>query len=659
VLLRAFVPAALITLLAAAGDTEPPSAPPFPITTGAAPGYVPDALCGRCHSELAQAFREVGMGRSFFRPRPADRIEDLTGARVVHEPSGQVLEMAEQGDRLVFRRYQQAADGQPIHLLELPVDWVLGSGNHARTYLYRTPGGELYQLPLAWYSQEGRWGMAPGFDRPDHDGVTRRVRRECMFCHNAYPEVPAGSDAYDQPPWFPEELPEGIGCQRCHGPGAAHVDRALGGLAPLAEVRSTIVNPGRLAPELRDDVCNGCHLQPSVALPGVRRVSRGDYSFRPGEPLADYLVQVDVEEEDRRREDRFEINHHAFRLRQSRCFTATAGKLSCLTCHDPHRKVAPARRRDHYRAACLSCHREAECGLAHGGPEPAVDRGDCVSCHMPQRRPTDVVHVIMTDHRIGRRPAVPDPLAPLPETDPVLTGVSLLEPQRVPPGDEGEIYRALAVVRTGVSPAAVEHLGKLLAGRPIPPPTVLLDLISAQLRLRQPARALATSERFLAAHPGHPLAREWRALALAGLGRTREAVAALEELLPAAPDRPELRFNLGGLLLAAGRPAAALSQLEAAVALRPNLAAAHFHRGNAHAALEAWAPAAEAYRKALALDPTHTDAYRGLTRALAASGQGALALRYLRHGLRAAHRPEQLEELEAELAKQHPDSPSP
>ena len=31
--------------------------------------------------------------------------------------------------------------------------------------------------------------MAPGYDRPNHQGVLHRVRRKCMFCHNAYPNV--------------------------------------------------------------------------------------------------------------------------------------------------------------------------------------------------------------------------------------------------------------------------------------------------------------------------------------------------------------------------------------------------------------------------------------------------------------------------------------
>ena len=82
-----------------------------------------------------------------------------------------------------------------------------------------------------------------------------------------------------------------------------------------------------------------CHLQPSVALPGLRRFGRGDFSYRAGEPLSDYLVQVDVEEEGQAPSERFEINHHAYRLRQSRCFLESGGGVGCLNCHDPHRVV--------------------------------------------------------------------------------------------------------------------------------------------------------------------------------------------------------------------------------------------------------------------------------------------------------------------------------
>jgi hypothetical protein len=138
----------------------------------------------------------------------------------------------------MFRRYQRDPGGRIINLLEQPVDWILGSGHHARVYVYRTPDGELYQLPIAWYSQTRSWGMAPGYDRPDHDGVTRRVRHECLFCHNAYPDVPASSDGFWRSQTFPKQLPEGTGCQRCHGPGAEHA----------RDPKAAIINPIRLTP---------------------------------------------------------------------------------------------------------------------------------------------------------------------------------------------------------------------------------------------------------------------------------------------------------------------------------------------------------------------------------------------------------------------------
>src|SRR5436305_2815550 len=210
----------------AAGKT--PGGLGVPVTAGAAPGYVPDRVCRGCHEALYTSYQEVGMARSFYRPTPERRFEDFAAPPYYHAPSRQYLQIIPRGDGLVFRRWQKGTGDEPVHLFEQPVDWVLGSGHHARTYLYRTPDGALFQLPLAWYTQEHRWGMAPGYDRPDHEGVLRRVRRECLFCHNGYPDVAAGSDATGQPQLFPAELPAGTGCQRCHGPGAEHVRRALG-----------------------------------------------------------------------------------------------------------------------------------------------------------------------------------------------------------------------------------------------------------------------------------------------------------------------------------------------------------------------------------------------------------------------------------------------
>jgi Tfp pilus assembly protein PilF len=605
-----------------------------PVTLGAAPGFVDEEACALCHRTIAETYREKGMARAFRSPRPPNDIEDFAARPFVHAPSGQTFQMARSGDRLVFRRWQTDAEGQPINVFETPVDWILGSGDHARTYLYRTESGELFQLPLAWYSQERRWNMAPGFDHPDHDGVLRRVRRECVFCHTSYPDVPAGADAYGAPQVFPARLPEGVGCQRCHGPAAEHVWLALGGIGSNEEIRVSVFNPGRLPAARRDEVCMGCHLQPSVALPGLRRFGRGDFSFRPGEPLANYFVQVDVEEEGRPREARFEINHHPYRLHQSRCWIKSAGALSCLTCHDPHRRVPASAKAAHYRTACLTCHQQAKLPrAAHADP------GDCVSCHMPKRRTQDVVHVVMTDHLIQRRPGGPELLAPLAETEPVLTGIRLLDAS-APPGALGEVYRAAAVARMTTSASAVDHLEKMLAAAKPPEPAPWLDLAQGQLKLSRFADAERTLSTLLERFPDLVLARDWLALVRAGQGRSDEAIEILRQTLPSESDRTDAEYNLGRLLAFRGRPQEAMEYLGRAVTARSNLAPAWYHLGEASAALGRTDDALGYWRRALEVDPTHTGAYLSLGKALLARGDRTGALRWLRHGARTAAKPE-------------------
>lgn len=610
------------------GVPEPLAALGIPVSAGAAPGYVPDRTCATCHAAIARSYAEVGMARSFFRPSPERLVEDFSAPPFEHAPSRQRFQIVRQGGELTFRRWTLDAGGRAGPPLEQKIDWILGSGHHARSYLYRTPDGALFQLPLEWYGQERRWGMAPGYDRPDHDGVLRRVRRECLFCHDAYPETPAGGDGAEAPHHFPAELPEGTGCQRCHGPGAEHVRRAMGGIDVREGIRAAIVNPAKLAPTLRDDVCDQCHLQPIVALAGTRRLGRGDYSYRPGQALPEYQVLVDAQEEGGAEADRFEIDHQSYRMRKSRCFTAApseAARLSCLSCHDPHRRVGEGERAEHYRAACQSCHPGRACARPRSEDEAALpaDRGDCVSCHMPKRRPRDVVHVVMTDHLIRRRPGGAELTAPLTETEPVLTGVRVFEPSRRPSAWEAEVYRALPVARAGTSDEALAHLEKLLAaaaaaqgGGRVPEATLRplrLELAAGYLRRRQYARA---EELLLAASREEPPSArtlEWLGLARDGLGKAALAEESLRAAL-ALPgvERAEVSARLAQILARAGRHREAVDLLLEAVALRPNLAAAWLQLGASQTALGESGAARRSLERALRLDPRLEGAGRTL-----------------------------------------------
>lgn len=548
-------------------------------------GYVPDAVCANCHPDKAEMYQHVGMAKSFYRPRAGVFIEDFDAPPFFHDRSRQYFEMRRRGDVIIFRRYVRAPDGEPIDVFEQKVDWILGSGHHARTYLYATPGGELYQLPIAWYSLRREWRMAPGYDRPDHDGVIRRVRHECMFCHNAYPDVAEEKLSYWRSQTFPSRLPEGIGCQRCHGPGAEHARRPT---------RDAIVNPARLSPQLRNDVCYGCHMQPTVIISGMRKFGRGIYSFRPGQRLDDYLHRLDVDEDDLPRSERFEINHHPYRLEQSRCFTESEGRLSCLTCHDPHEKVSdPA----HYRKVCMSCHEQA-----HRAAE------DCTSCHMQKRRPQDVVHTVMTDHLIRRTPGGPELLAPLEEREPKVSRID----------SPDDLYNTIAIVRAtgGANAASVRHLVELM--KQLKPPEIepYLDLAAGYLRQRHWEALEATASQILERDPRQELALEWRATARMILGRDDgEVTRVLADL-----ERPEAAFNAGILLAQRGRLRDAIPLYEEALAARPNLTAAWFRLGEARRECGDIGGAIDAFRRALQIEPAYGRARDALVQALTSTG---------------------------------------
>ena len=215
---------------AAAAETAPDA-------TG---GYLDDAVCGTCHADLAASYRSVGMSRAFGDAAQVDEIELFStpdapeAGRFFHALSGRWYDMRRSSpqSRPVFRRWFEDATGREMDVFEAKVDWTLGSGHTSRSYLLHQPGGELFVLPIAWYTQKNRWAMSPGFDQSRHMGLRRRVQRECMFCHNGFPpRIEAQPDRFGDPHLFPTNLPHGTGCQRCHGPGAKHVEAAyLGGL---------------------------------------------------------------------------------------------------------------------------------------------------------------------------------------------------------------------------------------------------------------------------------------------------------------------------------------------------------------------------------------------------------------------------------------------
>ena len=620
-------------------DEDPLSKLGFRASEGAAANYTPDRACGVCHAEKYKSYQQVGMAKSLAHPKDLNVIEAF-GREFFHAPSQRYYQISQDGETLIFRRHQRDADGKPINEFETVIDWVMGSGNRARSYLYQTEWGELYMLPLGWYSEQKTWGMSPGFENADHLGLLRPVTRECMFCHNAFAETPSGGDLHWQKDRFPKDLPRGTGCQRCHGPGAEHIRAALTG-SPVETIRAGIVNPRKLSPERRDSVCFQCHMLPAVTVVGARRFDRGDYSFRPGERLSDYLVHVDIDDLNIPRTERFEINHHGYRFWQSPCYQKSDGALACISCHDPHVKPASQNFRAHVSEVCLGCHEDQ---TTRHTPDISTDK-DCVGCHMPTRRTRDVTLVTMTDHRIARGPFdAKEMVKPLVKTDPIITGLDLLPFGHPPTGDEGEIYRIASVLRVRPKADAAQAMKALLLRSKPTNPVPYLDLIEAQLKLRQYAEAEKTAEFILQTKPDLVQAHTRLGLARLGLGQNEAAMAALEKSLEIQPT-PDAHYNLALVAFNEGRYGMALKQLEAAIAMRPNLYSAWMYKGRISAKLGRLAVAREALVRSLQIEPGNTAAYADLVPLLRRMGDAQAADRYLAVGLRVSREPGLLESL--------------
>lgn len=594
--------AAAVALLSI-GCAEQPSIRQESVAAGPSlpAGYVEAAACRDCHLEIWSSFQTTGMGWSFQLPSAAN--VPVANARYDHAPSDRSYAVVER-DGAYFQQRWQSEDGEKVNFYEKRVDFVIGSGNAARTFLHRKPNGELVQLPLGWYAEGGgTWAMSPGYDRPAHDGFERLIAYDCMFCHNGFPEIEADGDLPGAPPLYPAKIALGIDCQRCHGPGLPHLE-ALQRDATPEEVRAAVVNPARLSPARQLDVCFQCHLETtSRPLPNVlHRFDRGVFSYRPGEALEEYSYAFD-HAAGSGWDDKFEINHSAYRLLQSECFAGAAeGALTCTTCHDPHgeplhKPLAPV---------CGSCHS----ALASGHP----DGTDCASCHMPQRRTEDVVHAVMTDHKI-QLPPQRDLLRELAERSPAEVAYrGPVRPYR--PQDPPEEYGALAQVSQGSNVEA--GLRRLEAAAQSP--EALYELGSALEGVGRTADAIRAWERALQGRPGLVPAQRRLGAALARTGAAARAEAVLLQAAEAAPADSRVRKELGILYAGMGRPAAALEALQQARRLDPDLPENHNNVGKALLQAGQVEEAEAAFREAIRIQPALAPAHTNLGNLLAARG---------------------------------------
>ena len=215
------------------------------------------------------------------------------------------------------------------------------------------------EMRVSYSNVYDRWIMTPGSTyHPDPVGYIRppEETKICFDCHTT--KLVWGEDDLDD-----EGSVFGIHCERCHGPGSAHITAVTEGSPSV-----NILNPRRLPAAEQVEFCGQCH----------RRIA-------DSEPLTVMKREAKL------------ARHAGTGLMLSNCFRRSppATTISCLDCHDPHRNVDP--KSDDYNTPCRRCHTEP----AGDHPSTSVEASsNCVSCHMPLREDT-FAGMTFTDHWIS------------------------------------------------------------------------------------------------------------------------------------------------------------------------------------------------------------------------------------------------------------------
>ena len=337
------------------------------------PTFVGAQACATCHREIHADWTSG---------RHSKMLQPATSSNVLADFSTDVT--------LKGRRYRlRAANGEYFvsesYLTgkeqEHRVEYTLGS-RRIQHYLTTIEHGQMIVLPPSWDVQRRQWFDNMEIVRPDENDQkpVQQWNKNCFGCHvsqqdNHYTPV----DRTYATHW----TDFGTSCERCHGPGSAHVQAYSRGARAVAILDRSIVRPTRLDPGTSSMICAQCHSLRDVVAPG----------YTAGANYYDYFQPV-LEYGPRKAEDptywqdgrprRF--SNDALGLWQSECFLR--GGATCTSCHqDPHlpdvdrnAQLAP-----NNNALCTKCHQDLGTQLTAHTRHLADSAGSsCVECHMPK-----------------------------------------------------------------------------------------------------------------------------------------------------------------------------------------------------------------------------------------------------------------------------------
>ncbi|QNI31885.1 hypothetical protein H7849_23105 [Alloacidobacterium dinghuense] len=487
-------------------------------------GYVGSESCSSCHNDIYRHYMQSGMGRSMLHITPS--VATPAFLRSLSIPSHSFDERKDRhfdtfmrDGKLFQSESQTAADGTDIFRDTHEIEWMIGAGINGFGAIVRRDD-YLFQAPQSFYSKPRIWGPSPGYEQIDL-GFNRPIQAGCIFCHSGRPNPIADTNGQFASSPFSEIA---IGCENCHGPGAEHI--ATMKSAGAANITSLhIVNPARLSPYLSDNICMACHQTGDVR---VLKPGKTYQDFRPGEALDNTLSILMVPPTRSAPPDADHVEHY-YSMTLSKCYRESRGRLSCITCHDPHVEPAHEEAPAYFNGKCLSCHTERSCRLPLNARQQTRPADNCIGCHMPKRDIGVISHSSATNHRIVARSDEPFPEITFQQTLPSLPDLLHLNPT---PGQENalpplltllEAYGELAANRSEYVAPYLKVLGQLEQSQP---ENALVQAALGRRELKKGNLQAAVD------HLRHALQLEPQATTFADLSEALSKLNQIEESLP-------------------------------------------------------------------------------------------------------------------------------
>jgi len=389
--------AATLLLLACLGwqSTSPGQAGSMDQSSPSDSGRVGSRACAQCHPSIYESFSRTDMGRSMSEITPTLLGRMPTSASIFDPRLNRHFEIFARDSHLYQSEYATTADGKDVFRETRRLDWVIGSGANGSGAIVKQDE-YLFEAPLSFYARPNRWALSPGYEFGDY-GFNRPILPGCIACHSGQPGlILEGNGRFKDPPFA--EL--AIGCENCHGPGQSHV-----AAAQIDSLPGSITNPARLSPWLADNICMSCHQTGDARVLQAGKTYR---DFSPGTALNDTLsiFLVPFRRESAPKDDLLE---HYLSMRLSKCYLNSAGRLGCLSCHDPHLQPSQQEAPAYFRQKCVACHTEKSCALPLSLRQHKTPPDDCAGCHMPKREVTVISHSVLTNHRIVAEAEEPFP----------------------------------------------------------------------------------------------------------------------------------------------------------------------------------------------------------------------------------------------------------